>query len=179
MDVPRVDGGGGPTEVVLRVEGGPVVVLFDAEHLMAHADDFALSWQGMLAGIAGALGRSDTREGVVHDGFVQASVVGFTGVVEVESGDSSFWGYRPGRDVPSHLIDGTKVATRDLCVWGEWLAPDRFDLWTCYPGGPAPREIHDPEIGLDEIDEAIAFWSVHAIVVNPDRVDEMQRASRI
>jgi len=43
---------------------------------------------------------------------------------------------------------------------------DRFDLLTCYPGAAAPREIHDPEIPLDEIDDAIAFWSGHALVVD-------------
>ena len=166
MEIPGVDGGEEPTEVLLDVGEDSVVVQFDAAHLMAHADDFTISWSDVLNGIAGALGLCDTRIGVVHDGFMQASEVGFTGVVEVEPGDSSFWGYRPSRSVPSHLVVGTKVTTRNLCVWGEWLAPDRFDLWTCYPGGPAPREIHDPEIGLDEIDEAIAFWATHAIVID-------------
>lgn len=174
MDIPGIDGGDGPTEVLLNVGGDPVVMLFDAGHLAAHADDFTLSWKEALDAIAGALGRHETRVDVVHDGFVQASEVGLTGVVTVGPDDSSFWGYRPGRNVPSHLIAGTKVATRDLCVWGEWLAPDRFDLWTCYPGGPAPREIHDPEIGLDEMDEAIAFWSGHAIVVDRDRLEDVE-----
>ena len=179
MDIPGIDGGDGLTEVLLDVGEDPIVVQFDATHLMAHADDFTISWQQVLGGIAGALARCDVRVGVVHDGFVQASEVGMTGVVTVEPGDLSFWGYRPDRNIPSHLIGGTKVITQDLCVWGEWLAPDRFDLWTCYPGGPAPREIHDPEMGLDEIDESIAFWSTHAIVVDPNRVDEMQRGSQV
>ncbi len=170
MEIPGADSGDKPNEVLLDVGGDPVVVQFDAAHLMAHADDFTISWNEALHGIAGALGLRDTRTGVIHDGFVQANEVGLTGVIDVEPGDSSFWGHRPGRSVPSHLKVGTKVATRDLCVWGEWLAPDRFDLWTCYPGGPAPREIHDPEIGLDEIDEAIAFWSIHAIVVDGDQM---------
>jgi len=166
MEIPGVEGGDKPTDVLLDVGDESVVVQFDAAHLMAHADDFTISWNEVLDGIAGALAGCDARTGVVHDGFVQAREVGMTGVVAVEPGDSSFWGYRLGRNVPSHLIVGPKAPTRDLCVWGEWLAPDRFDLWTCYPGGPAPREIHDPEIGFDEIDEAIAFWSAHAIVVD-------------
>ncbi|MEA3502495.1 MAG: hypothetical protein U9R47_06945 [Actinomycetota bacterium] len=174
MDIPATDGGEGPTEVLLNVGDDPFVMLFDAGHLAAHADDFVLSWGEVLDAIADALSRRGTRAGVVHDGFVQARPVGLTGVVAVGPDDSPFWGYRPGRTVPSHLIAGTKVATRDLCVWGEWLAPDRFDLWTCYPGGPAPREIHDPEIGLDEVDEAITFWSAHAIVVDRAHADEMR-----
>lgn len=178
MDIPGNDGGDGPTEVTLTVGKDQIVMVFDTGHLAAHTDDFTLSWQETLDAIAAALSRCETRVGVVHDGFVQPSAVGMTGVVVIGPDDSPFWGYRPGRIVPSHLIAGTKVETRDLCVWGEWLTPDRFDLWTCYPGGPAPREIHDPEIEPHQIDEAIAFWSVHAIVIDQDRIDEMQHPNQ-
>lgn len=76
-----------------------------------------------------------------------------------------FWGYRPGRSIPSHLCHGTRRPTRDLCFWGRWESPWRFVLHTYYPGRPAPREIHDPEITLDELPRAIHFWTRHAIIV--------------
>jgi len=167
MDIPGTDA----VEVMLVIGEDDVAVSFDAGHLVAHADDFTLSWDQVLDVIAASLDRSDTRAGVVHAGFLQSGVVGRTGVVTVGSSDQSFWGYRPGRSVPSHLIVGTKEATREICIWGAWLSPDRFDLWTCYPGGPAPREIHDPDLALDDIDASIAFWSAHAIIIDSSAVD--------
>jgi len=161
------------SDVVVEVGGDRVVVSYDAGHLAAHAGDFTISWQDLVHAIARALEHNEGRTGIIHEGFTQQDAIGWTGVVAVEPAGSAFWGYRPGRTVPSHLVEGAKVQTRQLCVWGEWTAPDRFDLWTCYPGDPAPREIHDPEISLGQIDEAIAFWSVHAIVV--DAGDEAGR----
>ena len=35
-----------------------------------------------------------------------------------------------------------------------------------YPGQVAPREIHDPELPLKELQDAIDFWRCHAIVVS-------------
>jgi hypothetical protein len=171
MDIPGTDGRGGPTEAKVMVGGDEVSVSFDPGHLLAHADDFTLSWPEILDIIGVSLDSIDPRAGLVHAGFTQEDVVGMTGVTTLDSDDSPFWGYRPGRDVPSHLIVGTKVATREICVWGEWLSPDRFDLWTCYPGGPAPREIHDPDLALEDIDASIAFWSVHAIIIDGDAAD--------
>ncbi len=168
MDIPGVDDRGRSTEVLIMVGEDHVVLSYSPGHLSAHVDDFTLSWPELLDAVGDSLNRCGTRQGPVHEGFGQKSEVGRTGLVKVESGDPSFWGVRSGRTVPSHLIVGTKVITRELCVWGEWATPDRFELLTCYPGGPAPREIHDPEIGLGQIDEAIAFWSVHAIVVDAD-----------
>ncbi len=168
MDIPGVDGRDGSTEMLIKVGEDDVVLSYSPGHLAAHGDDLTLSWAELLDAIGDSLNRCGTRQGLVHEGFGQRSEVGWTGLVKVEAGGSSFWGYRPGRTVPSHLIVGTKVITRELCVWGKWAERDRFELLTCYPGGPAPREIHDPEIGLDQIDEAIAFWSVHAIVVDAD-----------
>jgi hypothetical protein len=168
LQIPGLSGGDMTSEVVVEVGGDRVVVSYDAGHLAAHAGDFAISWQELVRAIARALGSREARTGVIHEGFSQPGVVGRTGVVAVEPGGPAFWGYRPGRTVPSHLVAGAKVETGRLCVWGTWASRDRFDLWTCYPGDPAPREIHDPDIQLDEIDEAIAFWSVHAIVVDGD-----------
>jgi hypothetical protein len=166
LQIPETPDGGATSEVVVEVGGDRVVVSYDAGHLAAHADDFAISWRELVRAIVRALGSNEARTGVIHEGFTQAGMVGRTGVVAVEPGGSAYWGYRPGRTIPSHLVAGAKVETRRLCVWGTWASRDRFDLWTCYPGDPAPREIHDPDIQLDEIDEAIAFWSVHAIVVD-------------
>jgi len=153
-------------DALLSVGGESVTMQYEPGHLEAHADDFAVSWQELLDLIGSGLESSDERVGVVHEGFTQERVVGVTGVVAITSDDSSFWGCRPGRTAPSHLISGTKVPTKQLCIWGEWLAAHRFNLWTCYPGGPAPREIHDPDIAVDQLDESIAFWSAHAIVVD-------------
>ncbi|MEA2023384.1 MAG: hypothetical protein U9N79_03725 [Actinomycetota bacterium] len=169
MEVPGTENGDGLAEVLIMVGEDRVIMSYDPGHLSAHAEDFALSWSDLLDAIGHSLNRCGAREGLVHEGFVQESEVGWTGLVGVEAGDSSFWGYRQGRTVPSHLIVGTKVPTRELCLWGEWVTRDRFELLTCYPGGPAPREIHDPEIGFDQIDEAIVFWSAHAIVVDGEQ----------
>jgi hypothetical protein len=178
MDIPGSDGSGQPSEAVAMVGGDEVVVSFDAGHLLAHADDFSLSWSEILDVIAVSLESIEPRAGVVHAGFMQEGVVGMTGVATLDGSDSSFWGYRPGRDVPSHLIVGAKGATREICVWGEWLSHDRFDLWTCYPGGPAPREIHDPDLALTDIDASIAFWSVHAIIIDSSTADAASTRSK-
>lgn len=177
MDIPGIDDGDGQTEVQITVGEDRIVMSYNANHLSAHIADFSLSWPDVVDAIGDSLNRCGTRQGLVHEGFVQKIEVGLTGLVEVERGDPSFWGYRPGRTVPSHLIVGTRVITRELCVWGKWVTRDRFELLTCYPGGPAPREIHDSELGLDQIDEAIEFWSTHAIVVDSGWADETESPS--
>ncbi len=166
MDIPGTHDGDAMTEVPITVGKDRIVMSYSAGHLSAHLDDFTMSWSNVLDAIGDSLNRCGTREGLVHQGFVQDRQVGRTGLVAVKSGDASFWAYRSGRTIPSHLVVGEMAATNEICVWGEWTASDRFELLTCYPGGPAPREIHDPELELDEIDEAIAFWSDHAIVVD-------------
>ncbi len=77
-----------------------------------------------------------------------------------------FWGYRPGRSIPSHLCYGRRGRTRDLCYWGHWDSSERFILHTFYPGRPAPREIHDPDITLEELPVSLRFWMRHAIIVD-------------
>jgi hypothetical protein len=166
VEIPRRRGAGGSSEAEIIVGDEPVIMTYDPDHLIAHAADFTISWSELLRAIGDALDHAPFRDGDVHEGFAQSGVVGVTGVVTVEPHDAAFWGYRAGRSTPSHLVVGEKAATHELCVWGSWSASNRFDLLTCYPGAPAPREIHDPEIGLDEIDDAIAFWSVRAIVVD-------------
>ena len=83
-----------------------------------------------------------------------------------------FWARRRGRTLPSHLIVGSKVATRDLCVWGFWTTQETFVLHTLYPGRVSPREIHDPELPLDHLRASLAFWTTHAIVVSPGEWEE-------
>ena len=99
--------------------------------------------------------------------FVRCSrPVGLSGLKRIRPWTRDhFWDYRPGRSIPSHLCRGRRIRTRDLCFWGRWDSNERFVLHTFYPGRPAPREIHDPEITLEELPASIRFWTRHAIIV--------------
>lgn len=101
--------------------------------------------------------------------FVRCSRhVGLSGLKRIRPWTQDhFWDYRKGRNIPSHLVRGRRTRTRDLCFWGRWDSRDRFVLHTFYPGRPAPREIHDPEITLEELPVSIRFWTRHAIIVGP------------
>jgi len=148
-------------EVALTVDGQPLALLVDDAHLRAHVDDLFVPLDVVFERVGRALGPPE-------EGFVQRTIrfdapVGRTGCVP--AGEEAFWGYRRGRDTPSRLVLGEKQPTDRLCAWGEWQAPGRFRLYTAYPGAPAPREIHDPDLPLAALDASIAFWSRHALVV--------------
>ncbi|WP_143559083.1 hypothetical protein [Alkalispirochaeta americana] len=105
------------------------------------------------------------RQGWVHASYEYPRFAGVSGLREVPpDGSASFWGYRNKRTIPSHLCEGEKSLTREICLWGWWDSPC-FVVHTLYPGAKAPREIHDPDLTLQEIAGAIEFWRVHAIVV--------------
>jgi len=100
----------------------------------------------------------------VHADWQLAEPVGHSGLRRVPAnGSVSFWGYRTGRRIPSHLCVGEREPTRSVCIWG-WWEPDAFIIHTIYPGTVAPREIHDPEIPLADLPAAIEFWRRHAII---------------
>lgn len=160
----------------------------DPAHLEAHRDEFHRSVEAILEELRPLVterrpaasrlaasghhrGDPQAREGFqrigdleLHDDFELPEIVGESGLREVPAdGTASFWAYRPGRTIPSHLCLGTREPTRHVCLWGRWES-DGFVIHTIYPGRAAPREIHDPEIRLDELARSIEFWRVHAII---------------
>lgn len=140
----------------------------DEGHLRAHLNDFAIPPEEALAWAADRLATSPRRSGWEHFDFRAPRKTGFAGLKKIRPwtrGD--FWGRRKGRRLPSHLFVGKKVPTDRLCVWGLWQEDGSFLLHTLYPGGAAPREIHDPELALADLPSAIRFWASHAIVVGP------------
>lgn len=59
------------------------------------------------------------------------------------------------------------MPTPDFTAWLRREASGELRLITLYAGRPAPREIHDPDIPLDAIDDSIAFWTRHALAADP------------
>jgi len=150
----------------------------DPSHLDAHIRDFLIHPSKLLELIypevldlkpeaeliQDALNRKE--ELWLQQSFLLSEPVGKSGLKNVcEDGNSSFWGYRIGRTLPSHLCLGAKELTKSLCLWGRW-EPGKFVIHTMYPGQVAPREIHDPELPLKELQTAIDFWRCYAIVVS-------------
>ena len=136
----------------------------DEGHLRAHLDHFSVPLDTALGWARGQLA-SRPRTGWAHFDFECPQPSGFTGLRSVVPGGSDFWARRRGRTIPSHLVVGEKSITKSLCVWGYWQDASTFVLHTLYPGVVAPREIHDPEIALPELPNALEFWTHHAIVV--------------
>lgn len=151
------------------------IVPADETHFKAHEAELEISRDEVLAIIRAELTRRRNEYTRLHpegeDTEVRTYVrckrpVGKGGLKRIRPWTRNhFWDYRPGRNIPSHLCRSTPGRTRDLCFWGHWSSGDRFILHTFYPGRPAPREIHDPDITLEELPEAIRFWATHAIIV--------------
>ena len=146
----------------------------DPAHLEAHRAEFFLPPEEVLELLRPVVaplrpdppedGSGEGRGVQVHTDIELSVVVGESGLRAVApDGSESFWAYRPGRSIPSHLCLGKRVATRSVCLWGTWEA-DAFVIHTLYPGTRAPREIHDPEIQLSDLAKAIEFWRTHAII---------------
>jgi hypothetical protein len=144
------------------------ILIEDEGHFAAHANDLYLSRQEVMNIITKELfGRP--REGDVRAVIEHSQPVGLTGIETLSiHEEQSFWGYRQGRSIPSHLIYGQKQPTRRLAFWGYWKDPASFVLTTFYPGEIAPREPHDPKISLEELKESMLFWALHAIVIDPE-----------
>ncbi len=152
------------------------ITIADPTHLAAHESDFALRLEEALELVRRKLaGAEPVFDCLISDVIAADSPVGRSGLAKLDdqgrarlAGElrRSFWGYRRQRSIPSPLIEGKKEPTNSLCFAGWWVTSIEFKLHTLYPGTPAPREIHDPEISLDELDEAVRFWSRHAIIVD-------------
>jgi hypothetical protein len=163
----------------------------DPSHLEAHRAEFSRSLEDVLEELQPLViatkppanqlsGNTASREGGagspppagdprwVHTDWNLSSTVGSSGLRRVSpDGTESFWAYRRGRRIPSHLCLGARQPTKSVCLWG-WWERGTFVIHTIYPGTAAPREIHDPEISLAALPTAIEFWRQHAIVVGRD-----------
>jgi hypothetical protein len=144
-------------------------LVVDTEHLRAHRRDFRLPIRQILVLAArrlNSLARPSRTGRAARDHVslcvIAPAVVGLSGLVRADR--RAFWAFRRGRHRPSHLTRGRKRRTRALTIHGRWVSRRRFRVDT-NAGRPAPREIHDPRLRTEELDEAIAFWASHAIVV--------------
>lgn len=165
----------------------------DSYHIAAHRADFSVPPEDVMDLLEGEVRPSGERtpdrakaeqgrtlpvgpgstdaNGVrwLHRDFEMDREIGVTGLrVVPEDGSQSFWAYRQGRKIPSHLSLGSKEPTRWVCLWGWWedtAENPLFVVHTIYPGRVAPREIHDPDLPLRDIAAAIRFWKNHAIIV--------------
>jgi hypothetical protein len=142
------------------------IVLNDPGHLEAHRAEYLVTLEELLEFAKHGLLERHARPGVWESFVVRCpAVVGYSGLKRLwpwTTGD--FWAPRLGRSIPSHLIQGTRRKTRNLCVWGVWQSEAVFLLHTLYPGKPAPREIHDPALKPEDLQESIKFWLHHAII---------------
>jgi hypothetical protein len=141
----------------------------DPSHLEAHRAEFYLPPEEVLEQLKPLV--AEQRPDVVgseqvafHTDIELPDLIGESGLKRVPpDGSQSFWGYRLGRAIPSHLCLGKREPTRSVCLWGAW-EEDAFLIHTLYPGRRAPQEIHDPQIALSGLPESIEFWRTHAII---------------
>lgn len=136
----------------------------DLSHIEAHKKDFIVDIDNLLKKIKPKIKEeSNRRNGTwVKKDFDLEIEVGYTGLKAAD--ETSFWAFRNSRSIPSHLILGIKVRTSFLCIWGYWQ-DHNFVIHTIYPGTVAPKEIHDKDLQLGEIDSSIKFWSKNCIIV--------------
>ncbi|MDC7124018.1 MAG: hypothetical protein PQJ46_00525 [Spirochaetales bacterium] len=155
----------------------------DEFHLEAHKHDFLVPVEKILQDIKPIVydffssAKKDISGEPVwfHEDFELDYETGLSGVKKVAPDSSeSFWAYRLGRKIPSHLCLGEKQPTKSLCLWGMWM-PETFLIHTIYAGTTAPREIHDPEIRLSELPEAIDFWRTRALIVKEGEFSELPK----
>lgn len=138
----------------------------DPSHFEAHRKEFSRPVEEILEEVEPLIGKDGRMAGEwMHRDFLLKKETGKTGLKLIGPENSSFWAFREGRDIPSHLILGEKESTYRICIWGWWEDRNTFIIHTIYPGQVAPREIHDRDLKLDEIPEALAFWSRHAIII--------------
>ncbi len=144
----------------------------DPSHLEAHRSEFVRPIADVLEELRPLMPDArttkrvvgDTQRDWVHIDFELSSETGESGLRRVAAdGSESFWAYRRGRQILSHLCLGRRQLTRSVCIWG-WWEDEQFVIHTLYPGAVAPREIHDPEIAATDLPAAIEFWRQHAIV---------------
>jgi len=141
----------------------------DPRHIDAHRRDFLADPGEILDELLPLLAsrfRDMDDDAWIREDFPLSYNVGYSGLKSVPGdGSGSFWGYRMGRSIPSHLVIGQKEATANVSIWG-YREETTLVVHTIYPGWSAPREIHDTEISLEELSRAVPFWSRYAIVVS-------------
>ncbi len=152
---------GTTTTAVVTVNGRDVTVTFDETHLLAHVEDFFVPWEEVLRVAATAVDPSTRGMSIATVNVGRP--VGRSRLVALDTSDQAYWGFRPGRIRPSHLIACEPRPTHLVTAWGEWTDANTLVLHTVFPGPSAPREIHDPDLPLDEIDASIEFWTTHAL----------------
>lgn len=145
----------------------------DPSHLDAHRAEFLRPVEDILDELYPLVAPLRPRDEEIaaasepiplHVDFALSAPPGLSGLRTVPAdGSESFWAYRRGRSIPSHLCHGEREVTDRICLWG-WWDSTHFVIHTLYPGTVAPREIHDPAIALADLPRAIAFWSTHAII---------------
>jgi hypothetical protein len=142
------------------------IVLNDPGHLEAHKAEYLVALDELLGYARQGLQERLAKPGLWESFVVKCPVVvGRSGLKRLWPWTKgAFWAPRAGRTIPSHLIRGKRRKTRNLCVWGVWQNTDVFLLHTLYPGKPAPREIHDPSLKLEDVQESVQFWLQHAII---------------
>lgn len=142
---------------------GPITVRVDQAHVAAHADDLEVTVQELCAFFEANL--VPRRVGPLSISGECPGVIGRSRLLST-SGSGAWWGFRANRTVPTRFIAGEPMPTRLLTAWVEWLAPSELRLLTLYAGGPAPREIHDPELSELDRDASVRFWSAHALAAD-------------
>ncbi len=70
---------------------------------------------------------------------------------------------RGARGWESRLINAPMRPTRKLTIIAGPHEEHACILYTCYGGPQAPQEPTDPKISAVKLDEAKAFWAVHAL----------------
>jgi hypothetical protein len=139
-------------------------------HLNAHADDFLLPLEDVLARVQAAITHDAPIGAAIAVYLTAETPLGWSRCVRAE-GRRTWWGYRPDRSIPSHLAAGDREAVCVVTAWIRREAEDQATLITVYPGGPAPKEIHDPSLSEADRPEAEAFWTAHALIApEPGRV---------
>ena len=82
---------------------------------------------------------------------------------------------RQGRLGPSRVIpDIGPAETSVISIIANAITSDRYELVSAWYGGMAPKEPWDPDLADDPLayEESINFWCSHALVYDPDVMDE-------
>ncbi len=132
-------------------------------HLAAHLDDFLIPFDAVQRLVVDAI-PDDAPFGVPFCVVVRSSApVGRTRCVPID-GRRTWWGFRADRALVSHLASGEPEVTNVVTAWLRREGKAEAHLLTVYPGEPAPRETHDPQLTAAERAASHAFWRDHALL---------------
>ena len=105
-------------------------------------------------------------------------IVGKSSLLETPqtTATTPFWfAKRQGRLGPSRVIpDIGPAETSVISIIANAITSDRYELVSAWYGGMAPKEPWDPDLADDPLSfqESLNFWSGHALVHNPEVMDE-------